>query len=173
MENKAIDSFQKENISKDLIVFQRFSSFRYLGQDHAVEIPIENGKLDKSSIDKIINDFHNQYEKEFTYRLDSQVDMIQFHLVAFAKIDKPDLQERKKTGILLEKTIKEKREVDFDQMGVHVSSIYDFDLLEPDMEFSGPAIVEDPSTTVVIFPDQKCKVDNYANLHISISGENL
>ena len=171
MENKAIDSFQKENISKDLIVFQRFGSFRYLGQDHAVEIPIENVKLDKTSIDKIINDFHNQYEKEFTYRLDSQVDMIQFHLVAFAKIDKPDLQERKKTGILLEKTIKEKREVDFDQMGVHVSSIYDFDLLEPDMEFNGPAIVEDPSTTVVIFPDQKCKVDNYANLHISISGE--
>ena len=56
-------------------------------------------------------------------------------------------------------------------MGVHVSSIYDFDLLEPNMEFNGPAIVEDPSTTVVIFPDQKCKVDNYANLHISISGE--
>lgn len=171
MENKAIDSFQKENISKDLIVFQRFGSFRYLGQDHAVEIPIENGSLDKSSIDKIINDFHNQYEKEFTYRLDSQVDMIQFHLVAFAKIDKPDLQERKKTGISIEKTLKEKREVDFDQMGIHESSIYDFDLLEPDMEFSGPAIVEDPSTTVVIFPDQKCKVDNYANLHISISSE--
>ena len=40
------------------------------------------------------------------------------------------------------------------------------------MEFVGPAIVEDPSTTVVIFPDQKCKVDNYANLHISIGGEN-
>ena len=171
MENKAIDSFQKENISKDLIVFQRFGSFRYLGQDHAVEIPIENGNLDKSSIDKIINDFHNRYEKEFTYRLDNQVDMIQFHLVAFAKIDKPDLQERKKTGISIEKTLKEKREVDFDQMGIHESSIYDFDLLEPDMEFSGPAIVEDPSTTVVIFPDQKCKVDNYANLHISISGE--
>ena len=171
MENKAIDSFQKENISKDLIIFQRFGSFRYLGQDHAVEIPIENGNIDKSSIDKIINDFHNQYEKEFTYRLDSQVDMIQFHLVAFAKIDKPDLQERKKTGISIEKTLKEKREVDFDQMGIHESSIYDFDLLEPDMEFSGPAIVEDPSTTVVIFPDQKCKVDNYANLHISISGE--
>ena len=109
--------------------------------------------------------------KEFTYKLDSQVDMIQFHLVAFAKIDKPDLQERKKTGISLEKTIKEKRKVDFDQMGIHESNIYDFDLLEPDMEFNGPAIVEDASTTVVVFPNQKCKVDNYANLHISIFGE--
>ena len=97
--------------------------------------------------------------------------MIQFHLVAFAKIDKPDLQVREKTGIPIEKTIKEKRKVDFDQMGIHDSNIYDFDLLEPEMEFNGPAIVEDPSTTVVIFPDQKCKVDDYANLHISIFGE--
>ena len=37
------------------------------------------------------------------------------------------------------------------------------------MEFSGPAVVEDPSTTVVIFPNQKCTVDKYANLHICIS----
>ena len=56
-------------------------------------------------------------------------------------------------------------------MGIHESNIYDFDLLEPDMEFKGPAIVEDASTTVVVFPNQKCKVDNYANLHISIFGE--
>ena len=171
MEKQAIDSFSIENISKDLISFKRFGSFRYLGQDHSVEIPIENSDFNKNAINKIINDFHNQYEKEFTYKLDSQVDMIQFHLVAFAKIDKPDLQERKKTGITIDITIKENRKVDFDEMGVHDSKIYDFDLLEPDMEFVGPAIVEDPSTTVVIFPDQKCKVDNYANLHISIFGE--
>jgi len=171
MEKQAIDSFSLENISKDLISFKRFGSFRYLGQDHSVEIPIDNKEFDKASIKKIISDFHSQYEKEFTYKLDSQVDMIQFHLVAFAKIDKPDLQERKKTGVAIDKTIKENRKVDFDEMGVHDSKIYDFDLLEPDMEFEGPAIVEDPSTTVVIFPNQKCKVDNYANLHISIFGE--
>ena len=68
------------------------------------------------------------------------------------------------------KTIKETREVDFDEMGTHQAKIYDFNLLEPDMEFSGPAIVEDPSTTVVIFPNQKCKIDEYANLHITIQG---
>jgi len=81
-------------------------------------------------------------------------------------------QHRKITNIKVEDTIKETREVDFDEMGVHKSNIYNFDLLEPGMEFTGPAIVEDPSTTVVIFPKQKCKVDKFANLHISIGGEN-
>ena len=169
MEKEVLNSFEKENISKDLITFQRFGSFRYLGQDHSVEISLDNINYDNSSVTQIINDFHEQYEKEFTYRLDSQVDMIQFHLVAFAKIDKPELQERNKTGISIEKTIKEIRKVDFDQLGIHETKIYDFNLLEPEMEFSGPAVVEDPSTTVVIFPNQKCNVDKYANLHISIS----
>jgi len=90
-------------------------------------------------------------------------------LVAFAKIDKPELQERNITGISIEETIKENRKVDFDQLGTHQTKIYDFNLLEPEMEFSGPAVVEDPSTTVVIFPNQKCTVDKYANLHICIS----
>ena len=94
------------------------------------------------------------------------------HHKIIAKIEKPELQERKISNIKVEDTIKETREVDFDEMGVHKSNIYNFDLLEPGMEFTGPAIVEDPSTTVVIFPKQKCKVDKFANLHISIGGEN-
>ena len=171
MEKEAISSFEKEKISKDSITFKRFGSFRYLGQDHSVEITIKNDKYEKSSINEIINNFHEQYEKEFTYRLDSQVDMIQFHLVAYAKIEKPDLEKRKKTGIEITKAIKDQRRVDFDEKGIHESQIYDFNLLEPDMEFSGPAIVEDPSTTVVVFPGQKCKVDDYANLHITITNE--
>ena len=73
----------------------------------------------------------------------------------------------------LNKTIKEHRKVDYDEQGIHDSIIYDFNILEPDMEFLGPAIVEDPSTTVVIFPGQKCKVDDYANLHISIDNGDI
>ena len=169
METNAIKNFEKEKINKESITLKRFGSFRYLGQDHSVEIPLRNENYNQSSIGEIISDFHEQYEKEFTYRLDSQVDMIQFHLVAFAKIEKPELQKRKKTGINIEKSVKEQRKVDFDEQGVHDSKIYDFNILEPDMEFSGPAIVEDPSTTVVIFPGQKCKVDDYANLHITFT----
>ena len=168
MEEQALNNFKKENFNKSDIIFKRYGSFRYLGQDHSVEIPLENENYIYSNIEKIVADFHNQYEKEFTYRLDSQVDMIQFHLVAVAKIEKPELEKRNKTNIKIEETIKEKRLVDFDEMGEHESDIYDFDKLEPGMRFNGPAIVEDASTTIVIFPEQICSVDDYTNLHISM-----
>lgn len=167
IESKAIANFKKEKLQKNKIKFQRFASLRYLGQDHSVEVPLPNGKYGKNELNKILSTFHNQYEKEFTYRLDNPVELIQFHLVAIAKIDKPKLEKRLKTGRKTSDAIKSRRKVDFDQFGDRISDIYDFDLLEPKMTFSGPAIVEDASTTVVIFPGQKCTVDDYANLHIN------
>ena len=165
---RLVNNFKKENFKESDIIFKRYGSFRYLGQDHSVEISLKNGIYNSDDIENIVLDFHNQYEKEFTYRLDSQVDMIQFHLVAVAKIDKPALEKRNRSGLKVEDTIKEKRFVDFDEMGEHESAIYNFDKLEPGMEFMGPAIVEDSSTTVVIFPKQICLVDDYANLHVTI-----
>ena len=172
MEEQALNNFKKENFKESEIIFKRYGSFRYLGQDHSVEIPLKSDIYKDNDIENIVTDFHNQYEKEFTYRLDSQVDMIQFHLVARAKINKPALEKRHNSGIKTEDTIKEKRIVDFDEMGEHEASIYNFDKLEPGMQFMGPAIVEDSSTTVVIFPQQSCLVDDYANLHITIKGNN-
>jgi len=158
---------KKEKIHKNLIQFQRYASLRYLGQDHSVEVLLPSGKYDKKELNKILISFHKQYEKEFTYSLDNPVELIQFHLVAVAKIEKPKLEKRKKTGRKVREAIKSKRKVDFDQLGERISDIYDFDKLEPNMVFNGPAIVEDSSTTVVVFPGQRCKVDDYANLHIN------
>ena len=43
---------------------------------------------------------------------------------------------------------------------------YDGDKLEPGMSFSGPAIVEESGTTIVIPPDLPCHIDEYGNFHI-------
>ena len=56
MEQEATDSFKKENISKDLISFQRYGSFRYLGQDHSVEIPLENSNYNETHIKTIVSE---------------------------------------------------------------------------------------------------------------------
>jgi N-methylhydantoinase A len=41
-------------------------------------------------------------------------------------------------------------------------------LLEPGMEFAGPAIVEEPSTVTVVLPGQHVQVDRFGNLHIAL-----
>ena len=36
------------------------------------------------------------------------------------------------------------------------------------MEFTGPAIIEDPGTTIVIHPGNRVEIDAYRNTHIHI-----
>jgi N-methylhydantoinase A len=53
--------------------------------------------------------------------------------------------------------------VDFVEAGVQEAAIYDGDMLEPGMSFTGPAIIEEAGTTVVIPPGLPCHVDDYGN----------
>ena len=39
-------------------------------------------------------------------------------------------------------------------------------VVEPGMSFAGPAIIEDPGTTVVIHPTNTVSIDAYGNIHI-------
>jgi len=42
--------------------------------------------------------------------------------------------------------------------------VYDWDRLEPGHRLSGPALVDDRTTTVLVAPEFSCEVDAYRNL---------
>lgn len=113
--------------------------------------------------------FHETYEREYTYRLEAPVEMVGIHLVASAEVGKLTVKERQPTGTPASAAMKGERDVDYALEGVHKAAIYDGTKLEPGMEFDGPAIVEDPGTTIVIHPGNKVRVDGYGNIHIVLS----
>ncbi|WQG60103.1 hypothetical protein RHM66_26305 [Pseudomonas sp. RTB3] len=61
--------------------------------------------------------------------------------------------------------------MDFALEGIHDTAIYDYALLEPQMHFSGPAIIEDAGSTVVVHPGNQVSVDRLGNLHITLTQE--
>jgi N-methylhydantoinase A len=95
--------------------------------------------------------------------------MVGIHLVATAEVGKLKMARRDPTGNDSKTAIKGSRKVDYALEGIHDAEIYDGTLLEPGMTFKGPAIVEDPGTTVVLHPGNDAEVDGYGNLHITIS----
>ncbi len=64
---------------------------------------------------------------------------------------------------------KGERMVDYALEGKHKATVYDGDKLVAGMEFSGPAIVEDSGTTMVIHPANSVHVDAYRNIHITLN----
>ena len=103
---------------------------------------------------QLIADFHDAYEREYTYRLDAGVEIIGLHLIASSEVGKLEIVALPRTGATIEAAIKGRRAVDYATEGVHEATIYDGDELEPGMAFAGPAVIEDAGTTVVVHPGQ-------------------
>lgn len=170
MESEAHAAFTGEDVSPEAIYFERYLDLRYAGQEHSVRIPIPNVSFTANLISEVTARFHDAYEREYTYRLENAVELVTFHLVAFATVRRPELSRLSKAGTI-EQAIKAHRTVDFDQAGALEAVIYDRDKLPAEAAFSGPAIIEESGGTTVVFPGQSVRVDDFGNLHITIGGD--
>jgi N-methylhydantoinase A len=171
LEKQALDEFRKESVDASKVRFLSYGRFRYQNQAHSVEVSLPEGPIGDAVIQRIAETFHAVYEREYTYRLDAPVELVGLHVVASADVGKLALKEMPASGRTIEDALKERRTVDYTEAGEHEAAIYDGGLLEPGMEFRGPAIVEDPGDTIVIMPDMGCHVDPYGNIHIQTGGE--
>ncbi|WP_210526653.1 hydantoinase/oxoprolinase family protein [Rubellimicrobium arenae] len=165
LEDKARAQFEAERIPAGKVRFLRYGKFRYQNQEHTVEVPIE-GPVTDDRLAAIAADFHAAYEREYTYRLPAPVEMVGLHLVASAEVGKLTLKAQPLTEEAASSASKGRRNVDYALDGIHEAEIYDGERLKPGMRFDGPAIVEDPGTTVVIHPGNHVEVDAWGNLHI-------
>jgi N-methylhydantoinase A len=163
LEEQAIQEFAAENIERSRMHFLRYGRCRYQNQEHFVEIALPDGAITQTQIDTIIENFHTNYEREYTYRLDAPAELVCYHLVAIAEVDKLKPEIHPRTGRNLVAAIKGKREVDFVEAGIQLTTIYNGDALEPGMSFEGPAIIEESGTTVVLPPTLPCHIDDYGN----------
>lgn len=166
-EARAAEQFAAEGIGQEKVKFLRYGKFRYQNQEHTTEVLIE-GAVSDAGLSAIETAFHETYEREYTYRLDAPVEMVGIHLVASAEVGKLDMQKREPAGTQADQALKGRRAVDYALEGVHEAAIYDGTKLEPGMSFAGPAIVEDPGTTVVIHPGNRVEIDGYGNVHIHL-----
>jgi N-methylhydantoinase A len=163
LEDQAIQEFTSEHIDRSRMHFLRYGRCRYQNQEHFVEIALPEGAITSAQIETIVENFRTNYEREYTYRLDAPAELVCYHLVATAEVDKLKPEVHPRTGRKIEDAVKGKREVDFVENGIHQATIYNGDALEPGMNFAGPAIIEESGTTVVIPPSLPCHIDNYGN----------
>jgi N-methylhydantoinase A len=166
LEEKSLQEFEAEDIDRARVHFLRYGRCRYQNQEHSVEIVLPEGEITDDQIAAIRQRFDTDYEREYTYTLNAPVELVAYHLVAIAEVDKLKPEKLTTTGRKLDDAVKGQREVDYTEAGIHQATIYDGDALEPGMDFVGPAIIEEYGATTVIPPGLPCHVDDYGNYHI-------
>ncbi len=172
LEFQATNQYKDEGVQENRIMFSRFADMRYSGQEHTVKVPVPEGELTEKAIDEIIQRFHNLHEKNYTFKLDdSPTEIVNLHLTAFGTVQKPELQKLESSTESLDSALKEVRNVFYEEDGWLETKVFHREWLAPGMEVQGPAVVEEPSATTVLYPGQKLMVDVYGNLIIDTGVE--
>lgn len=172
LERRARDEFAEDGVhERGDILFERLADMRYLGQEHTVKVAFAFDGAGQTDIAAAAAAFHDAHERRFTYRLDNPVEIVNFHVVARAPIAKPELAHKPVAGKRLDDAVIARRRVDFDPHGVHDAVIYDGLALEPGMAFKGPAVVQEPSVSLVVPPGRRVSVDSFGNYHVHLTVE--
>jgi N-methylhydantoinase A len=139
---------------------------RYLGQEHTVKVPIPGGVITDAMMLEICERFHRLHEHTYTFRLDTLIEFVNYHVTGFGIVEKPQLKKLDGTHGSLEAARKGTRRVNFDELGYHEAPIYERSLLPVGVRIPGPLVIEEPASTTVVFPDQTVYRDEYGFLHI-------
>lgn len=168
LELAATDSLIKDGFSEETIVFSKSVDMRYKGQEHTVKVPYPDEVWSEQVKQHISDTFHQLHENKYAYKLiDNEMEIVNIHLTAFGKLKKDPLQKR--TIQQVDQTpIIEKRNVLFEEEGWLSVNVYDRSKLSPGLTVQGPAIVEEATSSTILYPDQSLIVDDFGNLIITL-----
>ena len=145
---------------------------RYVGQVHECTVDIETFKVNAKSINRIKEAFHQRHEQLYTYsERHSTVEVVNIESTLYGLVDKPERMSIGKGG-QASAALKGHRDAVFSAEGKRIKTpVYDGARLGAGAKVTGPAIIEEETTTVVIEPGWKAVLDPSGSYLITHSGK--
>jgi len=176
--NKLLDEMAAEGqgilessgLSASEISYERTADMRYVGQGHEVSVPLPNGTLADSHLSDIQNSFEAVYRSLYGRKgPDVPLEVINWRVVAAGPNPAMDfrLPQKANGGSAL----KGKRRAYFPERDGYVETpVYDRYALAPGATFTGPAIVEERESTLIVGARGRGRVDDQLNVIVEFAG---
>ncbi|MFQ5821719.1 MAG: hydantoinase/oxoprolinase family protein [Candidatus Heimdallarchaeota archaeon] len=157
-------TFRSEGLESSII--ERYADIRYYGQEHTVRVPISGGVLKKDDLNKIIESFHQAHEREYEFKLPGAlVEVVNYQVIGMRRVKKLELSELPTQSLRPEDALLADRSV-YINGSYETIPIYDRTKLSKGATLSGPAVLEDPTATIIVLHNQVASVDKFGNLII-------
>ncbi len=167
MEGLAREELEKEGLPMDRMVPQRFLDVRYVGQSFelTIDYPSPTRRIDTARMRRSIADsFYRAHLQRFGYADRGEaVEIVNLRLKLGLEMDKPQIVAVQAAGSGSTPALIGEAQVVFSGGSV-TTRLYDRENLRTGDQISGPAIVLQMDTTVVITPGWTGTADDYGNL---------
>ena len=164
MEEETKKILAQQKVKEENMLLQRTIDLRYVGQEYTVNVPFQSDE----SFSQLIALFHEMHEKIYGHsNPDGMVESVNIRVIGYGKIEKENEAEKqsisKKATDVIARTHKQVIWNGVEQNTPVIASKH----LHYGHSFYGPAIVEDPRTTIVIPKGYRVEVDRLGNFEIT------
>lgn len=153
-------------------ITQRYMDIRYRGQTHEVTVPIRSRtrRVTELNLSTALNEFHDRHEQLYSFkRPDQPSEVLNLRLDLIGTRDTISLRSEPFGPEDPADALRGHREVFFlSRGGFERTPVYDGDKIASGHLVSGPAIIEEPDTTIVVYPGQEAMADHYRTYVIEI-----
>jgi N-methylhydantoinase A len=150
------------------------ADIRYVGQFNEVEVPVPApGKVNKAVLAKMAEDFHKRHDGLYGYSMrGAPLELINLRITARGRTEKPRQEKFKRKGTGSAHARIGNRRACFDGKFREVP-VFDGLKLDAGNRVAGPAIVVQPTTTIIVPPDFDLMCDDYQNYLMYGKGQNV
>jgi N-methylhydantoinase A len=171
MEAQGRDLLNDADMSAADTSFHRWVEARYRRQVHTVRVPAP-GFIDDPGIAAIADAFHREYERLFgigTGLTDAGIELINFGVDAVGQVGKHAPRRLAPQSGTPQPRLN--RDAYCAVAGAMVDTpVYDGITLGSGAAFDGPAIIEQPGTTIVLLTGQAAQIDDFGHIHVTGGG---
>jgi N-methylhydantoinase A len=170
MEAEGQSLLEKSGVLPEHIHHQRVADIRYVGQGHEIQVALPTGQLSSDNISTIINSFEEAYRRLYERLSQSMpLEIINWRVTSSSPSPRVRLQVTGDEQTVAQTARKGSRKAYFPELGGYLDiPVYNRYGLLPGTSFTGPAIVEERESTVIVGPECRFRIDEQRNLLVEL-----
>ncbi len=174
MSSAAEQTLAEEGIGDERVDIRFSADLHYVGQFHEVEVPVPSAlSMSVEDMEAVVEAFHQRHDTLYGYAMrGTPVELINLRVTARGITQKPDLMHGAAAQEAAEDVLLKRRPVCFDGDFVD-TPVYDGLRLHAGDRITGPAIVAQPTTTIIVPPDFALSCDDSENYLIYPQDQDL
>jgi N-methylhydantoinase A len=144
---------------------------RYRSQVWELSVPIRGSRIeDGEDLARLVEDFHQVHERTFGIQEPGRpIECVYWRAKAIGLLPKPSIREVPAGGRDPAAALRGRRRAYFRELGGMVETpVFLGDALRAGNAVEAPAIIEEPTTTVVVFPGSEARVTELGSYHVRI-----
>ena len=168
LEAEGVERMRADGVPPEAIRVERQIDARFHYQSHELSVSAPQGQLTTEAAAGVAEAFRARYEELYGIRLNNPVEFVSYRVKVVGETPKAELTAAEVEEGAASDAWKGSRPAYFREAAGFIDTpVFDRERLRPGAQIDGPAIIEEPDSTIVVPPPFRASVDAYRSVVIT------